>query len=348
VTPTVHPASPILADRSMRRRRSSRSFSFKQGAAHAGRRRFVVKSALVDLSSELAGLVEALGPSVVRVEARRAPGSGVVWSEDGHVVTAHHTVEWDEGLAVGLPDGTSAPARLVGRDPSTDLALLKVEAKGLAVPRWADAGAVKVGHLALALTRPGRSVRASLGIVSVRGESWRTPTGGRLDAYLQTDIPRHPGLSGSLLALPGGDAVGVNTSGLLRAQSLVVPVVTLRRVTEALLAHGRVRRGYLGVGTYAVRLPERLARELQQPSALLIVSVEDDGPAASAGLHLGDVLVAFDGQSLQRPGDLLPLLDETRVGSTVEARVLRAGELRTLPITIAFRNRSQERGREKP
>ena len=257
-------------------------------------------------------------------------------------------MEWDEGIAVGLADGGSAPARLVGRDPSTDLALLKVEATGLAVPRWAEAASVKVGHLALALTRPGRSVRASLGIVSVRGESWRTPAGGRLDSYLQTDIARHPGLSGGLLTLPGGDAVGVNTTGLLRAQCLAIPVATVRRVTEALLTHGRVRRGYLGVGTYAVRLPERLARELKQPSALLIVSVEDDGPAAQAGLHLGDVLVAFDGQPLQRPGDLLPLLDETRVGATIEARVLRAGELRTMSVTVALRNRGPERGREKP
>jgi S1-C subfamily serine protease len=294
-------------------------------------------STLAGLSAELAGLVEAAGPSIVRVEARRAPGSGVVWSADGQIVTAHHAVEWDEGIAVGLPDGTSAPARLVGRDPSTDLALLQVEAQGLAVPRWADVSSAKVGHLALALTRPGRSVRASLGIVSVRGDAWRTPAGGRLDAYLQTDIARHPGLSGSLLALPGGEAAGINTTGLLRGQSLAVPVATVRRVVESLKAHGRVRRGYLGVGTYAVRLPERFARELQQPSALLVVSVEDEGPAAKAGLHLGDVLLAFDGQPLQRPGDLLPLLEETKVGATVDARVLRAGELRTLPVTIALR-----------
>jgi S1-C subfamily serine protease len=291
----------------------------------------------VDLSSELAGLVEAGGPAVVRVEARRAPGSGTVWSSEGLVVTAHHTVEWDEGLEVGLHDGATVAARLVGRDPTTDLALLKAEAQGLAFPRWADVSAIKVGHLALALTRPGRSVRASLGLVSVRGEAWRTPAGGRLDAYVQTDIARHPGLSGSLLLLASGEAAGVNTAGIVRGQSLVVPASTVRRVVESLLAHGQVRRGYLGVGTYAVRLPERLARELQQPSALLVVSVEEDGPAGRAGLHLGDVLVAFDAQPLRQPGDLLPLLDETRVGATVEARVLRAGELRTIPITVAER-----------
>lgn len=296
-----------------------------------------MKSALQDVQAELAGLVEAAGPAVVRVQARRGPASGVVWSADGLVVTAHHVVEWDEGLEVGLADGSLVAARLVGRDPTTDLALLKVDSSGLAAPRWAEAATAKVGHLALALSRPGRSIRASLGMVSVRGDSWRSPAGGRLDAYVQTDIARHPGFSGGLLVLATGEAAGVNTSGLLRGASLIVPASTVKRVVDSLLAHGRVRRGYLGVGTYAVRLPERLSRELQQPTALLIVSVEDDGPAARAGLHLGDVLVAFDGQAVRQPGDLLPLLDESRVGATVVARILRAGEPREVKVEIALR-----------
>lgn len=297
----------------------------------------MAKSALVDLQAELAGLVEAAGPSVVRVQARRGPASGVVWSTDGLVVTAHHVVEWDEGLEVGLADGSSVKARLVGRDPTTDLALLKVEASGLPVPPWVEASSARVGHLVLALSRPGRSVRASLGIVSVRGDSWRSPAGGRLDAYVQTDIARHPGFSGGLLVLASGEAAGVNTSGLLRGSSLLVPAATVKRVVESLLAHGQVRRGYLGVGTYAVRLPERLARELAQTTALLIVSVEEEGPAARAGLHLGDVLVAFDGQAVRQPGDLLPLLEESRVGASVVARVVRGGEAKEVKIEIALR-----------
>ena len=298
----------------------------------------MAKSALVELQAELAGVVDGVGPSVVRVMARRGPASGVVWSADGLVVTADHAVAWEEGLEVGLSDGSSVAARLVGRDPTTDLALLKVEASGLPVLPWADAAAARVGHLALALTRPGRSVRASLGIVSVRGDAWRTPAGGRLDAFVQTDVSRHPGFSGGLLVLASGEPLGVNTTGLLRGASLTVPAPTVRRVADSLLAHGQVRRGYLGVGTYAVRLPERLARELQQPTALLIVSVEDDGPASRAGLHLGDALVAFDGQPVRQPADLLPLLEESRVGTSVVARVLRAGETKDVPVTIELRS----------
>lgn len=321
----------------MRRASGGRTFCCRAAAAGGRGRDALATSALLDLQAELAGLVDATGPSVVRVLARRGPASGVVWSAEGHVITADHAVEWDEGLEVGLADGSSVAARLLGRDPTTDLALLKAEASGLLAPRWADAAAARVGHLALALTRPGRSVRASLGIVSVRGEAWRTPAGGRLDAFVQTDVARHPGLSGSLLVLASGEPLGVNTTGLLRGASLVVPASTVKRVAESLLAHGQVRRGYLGVGTYAVRLPERLARELQQPTALLIVSVEDGGPAAKAGLHLGDALVAFDGQSVRQPADLLPLLDESRVGASVVARILRAGEAKEVHVTIELR-----------
>ena len=290
------------------------------------------------LSSDLAAIVERGGASVVRVQGRRLPSSGVVWTADGVIVTTHHAVEWDEGIELGLSDGSTVPATLVGRDPTTDLALLRGKASGLKTPRWADVSDAKVGHVALALTRPGRSVRASLGIVSVRGEAWRTPAGGRLDAYLQTDIPRHPGFSGGLLVSASGEALGVGTSGLLRGANLAVPFPSVRRVADALLAHGQVRRGYLGLGTYAVRLPATLAKGLSQPTALLIVSVEDESPAARAGLHLGDVLVSFDGQPLRHPSDLLPLLDESKIGTEVPARIVRAGEPRDVRLEVGARS----------
>src|SRR2546425_1212938 len=213
------------------------------------------------LSNDLAEVVERGGTSVVRVESSRTPGSGVVWSADGVIVAASHSVEGDEGIEVGLPDGSTTPATLVGRDPTTDVAALRVSTTGLAVPSWADPSGIKVGHLVLALSRPGRSVRASLGIVSVRGEAWRTPSGGRLDHYVQTDLVRHPGFSGGLLVGAGGEALGLNTSGLLRGATLAVTSPTLRRVVEALLAHGQVRRGFVGVGTYPVRLPAPLEKE---------------------------------------------------------------------------------------
>ena len=289
------------------------------------------------LSNELATLVERGGASVVRVEARRLPSSGIVWGGEGVIVTAHHAVDRDEGIEVGLADGRSVGATLVGRDPTTDVAVLRAEAPGLAAPAWGDPAAVRVGHLVLALSRPGRSVRANLGIVSVRGESWRTPAGGRMDSYLQTDVARHPGFSGGLLLGVEGEALGLNTSGVLRGLSLAVPAPTLARVVEAILAHGRVRRGYLGVGTYAVRLPADLEKQLGQATALIIVSVEPDSPAARAGLHLGDALVAFDGHEVRHPLDLLPLLDGERIGTEVAARILRAGEVRDVRLAIGAR-----------
>jgi S1-C subfamily serine protease len=290
------------------------------------------------LSASLAAAVERGGPSVVRVHGRRAPSSGIVWSEDGLVVAAHHSVEWDEGIEVGLPDGTTVAAAVVGRDPTTDLVLVRAQAKGLVPPSWADPASVSVGHLALALSRPGRSVRASLGIVSVRGESWRTPGGGRVDVYLQSDLARHPGFSGGLLVDASGQGLGLNTAGLLRGAALALPAPTLQRVVESLVAHGRVRRGFLGIGTYPVRIPPAIEKDAGQPGALLLVSVEPGSPADEAGLRLGDVLLSFDGHTLRHPSDLLPLLDETRVGAVVSAKILRGGEPREVRVSVGSRN----------
>jgi len=290
------------------------------------------------LSNDLAEVVERGGTSVVRVESSRAPGSGVVWSADGVIVAASHSVEGDEAIEVGLPDGSTTPGTLIGRDPTTDVAALRISTSELAVPSWVDPSMIKVGHLVLALSRPGRSVRASLGIVSVRGEAWRTPSGGRLDHYVQTDLARHPGFSGGLLVGAGGEALGLNTTGLLRGATLAVTGSTLRRVVEALVAHGQVRRGFLGIGTYPVRLPAALEKEAGQPVALMLVSVEPGSPADKAGLRLGDALLTFAGQALRHPSDLLGLLDAERIGAEVTVRLLRAGELREVALTVGTRN----------
>ncbi len=289
------------------------------------------------LSNDLAASGERGGASVVRVEAGRYPGSGVVWSADGVIVAASHSVEQEEGIEVGLPDGSTVAAKLIGRDPTTDLAALRASASSLAVPAWADPATAKVGHLVLALSRPGRSVRASLGIVSVRADSWRTPGGGRLDHYLQTDVGRHPGISGSLLVGAGGDALGMNTAGLLRGAILTLAAPTLRRVVDSLLAHGQVRRGFLGIGTYPVRLPASMEAEAGQGTALMLVSVEPGSPAERAGLRLGDALLTFDGHSLRHPSDLLGLLEPEKIGSEVDVKLMRAGEVKGLRLLIGTR-----------
>ena len=293
---------------------------------------------LQNLSDALAATVEATGPCVVRVEARRRlPASGIVWSLDGLIVTAHHVVERSDKIGVGLPDGQTVPATLVGRDPTTDLAVLRAQTEGLTPTAWGDPDDLHVGHLVLALGRPGRSAQATLGIVSALGDSWRTPAGGRFDRYLQTDVVMYPGFSGGPLVDAAGQVLGLNTSALLRGISLTVPVPTLRRVIETLLAHGRVRRGYLGVGAQPVRLPAALGQQLGQETGLLLASVEPGSPAEKGGLLLGDAVVSLDGQPVRHMDDLLALLSEDRVGAKVPVRFVRGGQVQELTVSIGER-----------
>ncbi len=293
---------------------------------------------LLNLSEALASIVQAVGPGVVRVEARRRlPASGIVWSSDGVIVTAHHVVERSEGIRVGLPDGHTVPATLAGHDPAIDLAVLRAQATGLAVPMWGEPKDLRVGHLVLALARPGQAVSATLGIVSALDESWRTPAGGLLDLYLQTDVVMYPGFSGGPLVDAGGQVVGLNSSALWRGISLAVPTPTLRQGVETLLAYGRARRGYLGIGAQPVRLPSALARQLGQETGLLLASVEPDSPADRGGLLVGDIIVAIDGQPMRQMDDLLAALRSARAGSAAAVRIVRGGQVQELTVVIGER-----------
>jgi S1-C subfamily serine protease len=290
---------------------------------------------LANLSNALAAAVETAGPSIVRVEARRRlPASGIVWSADGIIVTAHHVVEEDENIGIGLADGRTVSASLVGRDPTTDVAVLRAQAGGLTPPTWVDAGTLKVGHLTLALGRPGESVMATLGIVSALSKDWRTPAGGQFDYYLQTDALMYPGFSGGPAVDAAGGFLGFNTSAMLRGITMTVPTGTLRRVVEVLLAHGRMRRGYLGVSAQAVRLPAGLAGQVGQETGLLLGSVEPGSPAEDGGLFMGDTIVALDGQPVHHLDDLLALLSGDRVGQTVPVRIIRGGQVSEMHVVI--------------
>lgn len=291
---------------------------------------------LSDLSDEIAETVSAAGDSVVRVEARgRLPATGFVWSAEGVIVTAHHVVERDENIKVGLADGQTVPADLAGRDPTTDLAVLRAQATGLKTPGWTEPGGVRVGNIALALGRPGRTVQATLGIVSALGEGWRTRAGGQIDRYLQTDVVMYPGFSGGPLVDAAGSVVGLNSSALLRGVTVSVPVPTVRGVVETLLAHGRIRRGYLGVGFQVVRLPDGL--ELEQETGLLVASVERGSAADDAGLLLGDTIVSLNGRPVRHPDDLLALLTGESVGTSAPVRIVRGGVVQELKVTIGER-----------
>ena len=295
-------------------------------------------TSLISVSNAMADLVESVGQGVVRVDARRRmPASGVIWSGDGVIVTAHHVVERDEGIRIGLGDGRTVDATLVGRDPSTDLAVLRVDADELTAPNWVDAASLRVGHLALALGRPGHTVQATLGIVSALGAAWRTAAGGEVSHYLQTDVVMYPGFSGGALAVADGAVAGVNTSALTRGTSIAVPTETVRRVANALLEHGRVPRGYLGVGLQPVRLAQPLQDDLGQETGLMIMSVEDDGPAAAAGLAQGDILVALDDAPVRHIDGLQALLTGDRVGKQVTAKLVRGGAVTETAVIVGQR-----------
>lgn len=293
---------------------------------------------LTEISGGLAGVIERVGPSVVRVEAgRRAPGSGIVWAADGTIVTADHVIEREDDIQVGLPDGQVAAATLVGRDPGTDIAVLRAPASGLTVPSWSGADQAKVGQLVLALARPGRTVRARLGIISALGEAWRAPTGGEIDRYLEADVSVGFGFSGGPLVDAGGAVVGMNTAGLLRRAALTVPVPTLRRVVGVLLTHGKIRRGYLGIGAHPVRLPATLEQKAGQKIGLIVVSVEPGSPAERGGLVLGDVIVALDGTPVRIHEDIAAHLAADKVGMSMRLRLIRGGEVKDVSVTVGER-----------
>jgi len=295
---------------------------------------------LQQVSEALAATVEAVSPGIVRVEARRRlPASGIVWSADGVIVTAHHIVEQDEAIRVGLHSGQTVTATLIGRDATTDLAVLRVSGVALAPPVWAepDPASLRVGHLVLAVGRPGQSAQATLGIVSALGDSWRTPTGGLLDHYVQTDVVMFPGFSGGPLVSAAGRVLGLNTSALLRGLSLTVSVSTLRRVVDVLLVHGKIRRGYLGVSTQPVRLPAALQESVGQETGLLLTTVEPNSPAEQGTLLLGDTLIALDDIPVRHPADLLTFLSTDCIGATVRVRLVRGGQVQEQAVVVGER-----------
>jgi len=285
---------------------------------------------LSTLSRDLADAVEHAGRSVVAIHARRRiPSSGVLW-QPGVIVTANHTVQRDEDIVVSLGSGRPVPVTLAGRDPSTDLAVLRME--GTAVPpvERGEAADLQAGRLVLALGRPGPNITASLGLVSTVGSEWRTWQGGKVDRFVRLDLAIYDGFSGGALVEASGKVLGINTSGLSRAVALMLPAVTVDRVTEQLLATGRVRRGYLGIAVQPVRLPGG-------GLGLMIVNLEPGGTAQSAGLLLGDIIVGIDDRDVGDPMDLLATLGPERVGQPVVAKILRAGEPRTVTVTVGER-----------
>lgn len=312
------------------------------------------------LSDALAAAVERAAASTVLVAARRhIPASGVVWTDDGLIVTADHAVESEDDITVGLPDGRDLQAHLVGRDPGSDLALLRIDDGGLPPIERASAGSAKVGHLALAVARPTRSgPQASLGAISAIASSEGDRPAGRrrralpvrIDGYLRSDVTFFPGFSGGPLVDAEGRALGINVSLIAgprmfrfaRAafgQGLTVDAASVSRTVDLLRTHGRVRRAYLGIASQPVTVPDAVTADLGgQTEGLLIVSVEANTPASGAGVLVGDILVGMEGAPIRDAADLQLALSPERVGATVALQLIRGGARHELSVTLGARD----------
>jgi S1-C subfamily serine protease len=293
-------------------------------------------STLLSLSNDLAAAVARVAPAIVSVNARRRlPSTGIHW-RPGIVVTAHHTVRVDDDITVSRPDGRAVRATLAGRDASTDLAVLTVQDAELPVVEVADSTALSIGHIVLAV---GYGPRASLGVVSALGGRWRTWRGGDIDQLVCADLVLYPGFSGGPLVDAQGRVVGMNTSGLSRQVPLAIPTSVVTRVTDELVKSGRIARGYIGVGLQPVRLPETMTRALglTGTAGLVVVNLEPDGPAARAGLLIGDILIALDGKPVGETDDVQAALGPLRAGARVTISLVRGGARTDVELTVGER-----------
>lgn len=275
------------------------------------------------LDQALAAAVASAAPSVIHISrGSRSRGSGIAWSDEHVISSSFHTPD-KTTIGIGSADGSldERSAEVIGRDPGTDIALLKVDGGGLTPGKFRELDNLAVGNLALAVGRPGRSARASLRAIGVLGPAIKTHWGGKLDHYVESDrqIPR--GFAGGPLIDVDGAIIGMNTRTLLRGTDLAIPTATLRRVIDELEQHGGIRRGYLGVGTYPVA------------GGALVASVEEGGPAATAGVLVGDVLVELDGVAIDHPDTLRSALGD-RPGKAVKLAFARAGNRQEVDVTL--------------
>jgi len=268
--------------------------------------------------------------------------SGVIW-RPGVVVSTNHTVRRDEDIAVSFGDGRQAKAALAGRDPGTDLAVLRVEGAEAddATTKFAEASALKPGNLVLAVGRPhsAQGVSASVGILSVVAEKWRTWRGAEIDRLIRPDVSIFIGFSGGALADAEGRIIGINTTGLARGAGVTIPASTVDRVVDQLLAGGRIARPYLGVGMHPVLLPDKLKEKfnLPQPAGLIMLSVDLDGPADKAGLTIGDVLLTLGEAPIVDTDDVQAILGSQEVGAVIKAKFLRGAEVKEVDIKLGER-----------
>ena len=300
------------------------------------------KNMLNALSHDLAHVVEQVSPSVVAVNARRHLSSSGVYWRDGIIVTAAHTIRRTDEISVIPANSQSVVTTLAGVDPSTDLAVLKIDNPELSPPLFGDSSQLKVGHVVLAVGRGvQRGLNATLGIVGVLSGSWRTWRGGLIDQFIGLDLVLHPGAAGGPLTDSHGRVLGINTLGLSRSMALTIPVSTVNRVVTHLLEKGHMGLGYLGLGMRPIPLPENLKStlNLSADSGLIVVTVEPDGPGSKAGVLFGDVIVALEGTAVSNIRDLQAFLEPESVGKTIPVSIIRGGKPIEINVTIGERRR---------
>lgn len=290
---------------------------------------------LSNFSNQLADAAERAGKSIVMVNGReRQPASGIVFGAD-LVLTADHVLEREDNLSVVTHDGRAVAAVFAGRDPSTDLAVLK--APGLNLPAIETAPAARVGNVTLAVARPDADgIQASLGAISLVSGPVRVGRGGQLEGFIRADATPYPGFSGGALIDANGAAYGMLTTGLLRGgEAIAIPMSIALRVAGMLAEKGSIKRGFIGVVTQQVKLPAA-HRTSAQETGLLVIKVEEGAPAENAGALVGDILVSVDGQPVSHADALLAAL-AGKPGKTIPVQALRGGVLTTLNVTVGER-----------
>ena len=299
----------------------------------------MTQNVLVELSDALADAAEKAGKATVLVNARRRmPASGVVYAPD-LVLTADHIVEREEDIKVILADGTEVGAKVVGRDAGSDLAVLRLE-RSVGTVADVTQSPARLGQIALVLGRPSPDgIEASLGTVSAIGGPIRTGRGGMLERYIRTDSISYPGFSGGPLVAADGTVLGINTSGLARGAAITIPADIAWKIAETLVNHGRIKRGYLGIRSQPVEIAENLQKALkrEQATGLLIVGVENDSPASTAGLMVGDILTAVAGTPVMHHDELFTRLNGNLAGKSTPIEILRGGQPQTLNVVVGER-----------
>jgi S1-C subfamily serine protease len=286
-------------------------------------------------SSAVTHAVETVGPAVVKIDAAKGGGSGVLFTPDGLILTNSHVVDGAGALKVAMTDGRSMRADLIGQDADTDLAVIRIDGSSLPWATLGDSRAVRVGQIAIAIGNPyGFDHSVTAGVVSALGRSLRARSGRLMDDIIQTDAALNPGNSGGPLVTRRGEVIGVNTATILPAQGLCFAIAsnTARFVASRLLRDGRIRRSYIGLAGQTVPIPRAVAREnqLAVTSGVFVVSVEANSPAANAGLKDGDVVLAFAGVAVTGVDDLHRLLTEEQIGVSAPVTILRSARRRQI------------------